>query len=290
MADIAKPMIGKLCVVTGATSGIGLETARGLARQGAEVVLVGRDRAKTGRAVETIRSETGNIAVAYALADLSSQQQIRHLAEELKNRFPRLDVLVNNAGALLMSRQESVDGIDMTLEVNYLSVFLLTNLLLDRLKESAPSRIVNVSSEAHRGAKLDFADLQAQTKKYHGMPAYGQAKLAVIMLTYELARRLEGTGVTVNALHPGVVATNFGQNNRWAERTLWRIIGRFSLSPTKGAATTLYLATSPEVEGITGKYFMKKKRERSAAASYNADAAKKLWELSEEMTRLRATV
>ncbi len=281
-------MKGKLCVVTGATSGIGRETALELARMGAEVVLVGRDRQKTEGEVAAIRGTTGNASVHYALADLSSQSEVRRLGQELKDRFPRLDVLVNNAGALFMSRQESVDGIEMTLAVDYLSAFLLTNLLLDRLTASAPARIVNVASEAHRQAGLkELDDLEwAKKKKYHGMQAYARAKLALIMFTYELARRLEGTGVTANALHPGVVASNFGQNNGWAERTLWRIIGFFALSPAKGAANSLYVAGSPEVEGVTGKYFIKKKAQRSSPASYNAGAARKLWEASETLTGL----
>jgi retinol dehydrogenase 12 len=279
-------MKGKLCVVTGATSGIGRETALGLAQQGAEVVLVGRDRAKTEVVLDEIKNATGNNAIHYALADLSSQGEIRHLAEELKERYPRLDVLVNNAGALFMSRRESVDGIEMSLAVNYLSAFLLTNLLLDRLTASAPARIVNVASEGHRQAKPDLVDLQWSKRRYNGLPAYSRAKLALIMFSHELARRLEGSGVTVNTLHPGVVASNFGQNNGWAERKLWRIIGLFAQSPAKGAATSLYLATSPDVEGVTGKYFVKKKAQRSSPISYKPEMVKKLWEASEQLTHL----
>ncbi|HEX2987190.1 MAG TPA: SDR family NAD(P)-dependent oxidoreductase, partial [Chloroflexota bacterium] len=180
MEDTNRSMKGKLCVVTGATSGIGRETALGLARLGAEVVVVGRDRTKTEGVTKEIREETGNSAVHYALADLSSQTEIRRLAQELKDRFPRLDVLVNNAGALFMSRQETVDGIEMSLAVNYLGAFLLTNLLLDRLTATAPARIVNVAAEAHRQAKLDLDDLTWSKKRYHGQPAYARAKLALL--------------------------------------------------------------------------------------------------------------
>lgn len=286
MVHSADTMHDKICVVTGATSGLGLVTAQALARQGATLIVVGRDPERSAATVSRIQQETGNAAVESMLADLSTQGQVRQLATEIQRRFSRLDVLVNNAGALFARRQLSQDGVEMTFALNHLAYFLLTNLLLEPLKASPTARIVNVSSEAHRGARLDFADLQAE-RNYGGYRVYARSKLANILFTYELARRLEGTGIVANALHPGFVATNFGRNNRRFTAGLFRILQRAAaISPAEGAQTILYLASSPQVEGITGEYFVKQKAVRSSQVSYDRAAAERLWQVSAELTRL----
>jgi NAD(P)-dependent dehydrogenase (short-subunit alcohol dehydrogenase family) len=212
------------------------------------------------------------------------QAEVRKLADAFRERYQRLDVLVNNAGAIFMSRQVSRDGLEMTFALNHLGYFLLTNLLLDLLIASAPARVVNVSSGAHLGGKINFADLQLE-RSYTGFGAYSQSKLANVLFTYELARRLQGTGVTVNALHPGFVATNFGRSNGGLFDPLFRLIQRFgALTPEKGAETTVYLAVSPEVEGVTGKYFANCKPAASSALSNDETTARRLWEVSEQLT------
>jgi retinol dehydrogenase-12 len=276
-------MRGKVCLVTGATSGVGLVTARELARQGATVVIAGRHQERGETTVSRIRQETGNPNVVLLLADLSVQEHVRHLAAACHRRFPRLDVLVNNAGAIFMRRQVSADGIEMTLALNHLNYFLLTTLLLDTLKAGAPARVVNVSSSAHRDARINFDDLQGE-RRYSGWRAYSQSKLANLLFTYELARRLEGTGVTVNALHPGFVATRFGRNNRGLFALLIRLGQIAALSPEQGAETIVYLASSPDVEGVTGAYFVKKRPVDSSRTSYDRDAARRLWQMSTELT------
>jgi NAD(P)-dependent dehydrogenase (short-subunit alcohol dehydrogenase family) len=278
-------MRGKTCIVTGATSGIGLVTAQSLAQQGANTIVVGRNRDKGTATVDRITQETGNEAVEFMLADLSVQAQVRQLAQDIQDRYSRLDVLVNNVGAFFFRRQLSADGIEMTLALNYLNVFLLTNLLLDTLQASAPSRVVNVASESHRNAQIDFDDLQGE-RKYRGMGAYGQSKLAVVLFTYELARRVEPAQVTVNALHPGFVATNIGQNNGWLFKLLKPALKWVAVSPEEGAQTSIYLASSPEVAGMTGKYFEKKTAVPSSTASYDESTALRLWQVSAEMTGL----
>ena len=278
-------MQGKICAVTGATSGIGAVTVRQLAAQGAQVVVISRNPQRCQDTVLDIRNQTGNAQVEYLVADLSSQDQIHNLAAEIRNRYPRLDVLVNNAGAFFLSRKESVDGIEMTFALDHLSYFLLTILLEDILKASAPARIVNVASASHRGARIDFNDLQAE-HSYNPMRAYGQAKLANVLFTYELTRRLAGSGVTANALHPGFVASNFAQNNGWLVRAVMKVAHLFAISPEQGAQTSLYLASSPEVEGITGKYFVDCKPVSSSPVSYDQDTAQKLWRVSERLTGL----
>ncbi len=279
-----QPMQGKVCMVTGATAGIGKETARALAQQGAHAILVGRNPEKCAATVTAIQAQTGNQAVEAMVADLSSQAEIRQLADQFKREHQRLDVLVNNAGAIFLWRKESVDGLEMTFALNHIGYFLLTNLLLDTIKASAPARIVNVSSAAHRGNRLDFDDLQ-NTRRY-GYDVYGQSKLANLHFTYELARRLEGTGVTVNALHPGFVASDFAANNGWPVRLFKPLINLMAIPIDKGAETSIYLASSPEVEGITGQYFVERKATRSSEASYDAEAARKLWEVSAALTGL----
>jgi len=279
-------MAGKVCLVTGATAGIGAETARGLAALGATVILVGRRPDRGAEVRERIKRETGNQHIEFIPADLSIQAKIVEMAEEVKQRHDHLDVLINNVGAIFARRVLSRDGIEMTFALNHLSYFMVTNLLLDLIAASAPARIVNVSSAAHHGARIHFDDLQFQ-HGYFAMTAYGQSKLANLLFTYELARRLEGSGVTVNALHPGFIASNFGHNNPGMSGFVIRLSQLFAASPQKGAETSIYLATSAEVEGMTGKYFVNKKPVPSSPESYDQEAAKRLWEISEEMTGLK---
>lgn len=280
-------MKNKICLVTGATAGIGEVTALRLAEMGATVVGVGRNPAKCEASQARIRKEMGNPNVEYLVADLSSQAQIRMLAETFRQKYARLDVLVNNAGAFNFAREESVDGIEMTFALNHLGYFLLTNLLLDMLKASAPARIVSVSSSAHYSAKLDLDDLEMK-KNFQGWPAYANSKLANILFTYELARRLEGTGVTATTLHPGWVATDFAQNNLHGllgiVRPFYRLFQKLTaITPEEGADTMIYLASSPEVERVTGKFFDKRQEKRSLDVSYDEEVARKLWEISEKM-------
>ena len=283
-------MQDSLCLITGATSGIGRATALELARRGWTVVLVGRDTKKCADTVERIISQTGNSSVEYLVADLSSQMEIRSLADQFRRRYPRLDVLVNNAGTVAWKRQLSTDGIESTFALNHLSYFLLTNLLLDVLRSGTPSRIINVSSAAHRGSEIDLEDVQ-NPRKYRGLQAYGQSKLANLMFTYELSRRLQGTGVTANALHPGLVSTNLPANNRmrlgWlAVPVLRSLIGIAGKSPAQGCRTVTYLATSEDVEGVTGKYYVDELEDPSSSASYDTSVAGRLWELSSRLTGL----
>jgi NAD(P)-dependent dehydrogenase (short-subunit alcohol dehydrogenase family) len=279
-------MQGKICMVTGANSGIGKATALALAQMGATVVMVCRDRARGEEARSEITTKSRNTAVDLLQADLSSQESIRQLVEHFKQRYTHLHVLINNAGAAFPGRRETVDGLEMTFAVNYLAPFLLTNLLLDMLKASAPARIVNVSSNSHKSGYIQMDDLQEE-KHYRSMRVYGQSKLAVVLFTYELAGRLQGTGVTANCLHPGFVATHFGQRDAGpAFRLLVKLIGRFGTSPQKGAKTSIYLASSPEVEGVTGKYFVKSIPKRSAAISYDESLQRQLWEQSAKLVNL----
>ncbi|MEW4569358.1 SDR family oxidoreductase [Tautonia sp. JC769] len=286
MAEELRRMEGKRCLVTGATSGIGAVTAQELARLGAEVILVGRNPEKCEEMRERLRQQSGDAAIHAMVADLSSQAEVRRLAEVVRDRFDRLDVLVNNAGALFLERRESVDGIEMTFALNHLAYFLLTHLLLDRLKAAAPSRIVVVASDAHRGASIDFEDLQGRDR-FKGFRAYRQSKLANILFAGELARRLDGSGVTVNALHPGVVNSSFfssGEGPAWW--VMKRVAGLFAISPEHGARTSVYLARSPEVEGVSGAYFVKQREVKPDAAAQDDEVARRLWRVSEELTGL----
>ncbi len=280
-------MEGKVCLVTGANSGIGKQTALGLARMGATVVMVCHSKQRGEAAMAEIKNGSGNDAVDLLLTDLSSQAQIRKLAKEFKDRYQRLDVLINNAGIGLAKRKENTNGIEMTFAVNHLACFLLTNLLLERLKASAPSRVVNVSSFAHSWInKINFEDLQGK-QKFPPMQIYAQSKLAILMFSYELARRLAGTGVTVNALDPGLVSTNLGHDVIGPLRVArWVFMNVLAISPQEGAQTSIYLASSPEVEGVTGKYFMKQRPKRSSKASYDRETWQRLWKVSEELTGL----
>jgi NAD(P)-dependent dehydrogenase (short-subunit alcohol dehydrogenase family) len=281
-------MSEKVCLITGATSGIGKATAMELVKMGASVVMVGRDRGRGEAALAEIKEKSANASVDLMLADLSSQQEIHRLAGEFKEAYPRLDVLINNAGLFRSKRITTADGLETTFAVNHLAYFLLTKLLLDVLKASAPSRIVNVSSGDHNNGAIDFDDLQGE-KGYKGAKAYRQSKLADVLFTYELARRLEGTGITANCLHPGAgVRTNFGSGVSGVFGLIVRALRPFMISPEKGAETSIYLASSPEVEGLSGRYFVKKAEARSSDVSYDERLARRLWEVSAELTNLPA--
>ncbi len=281
-------MQGKICLITGGTNGIGKSTALALARMGATVVIVGRDAQKTARVVEEVRTESGNNTVDSLIADLSSQQEVRRLADEFKSKYSHLHVLLNNAGGVFMQRQFSADGIEMTFALNHLAYFLLTNLLLDTIKASAPARIINVASDAHSSGKIEFDNLQGERE--YGTSAYGNSKLANILFTMELSRRL-GNGVTVNALHPGFVSTGFGKNNPGLLMKLIRVVvPLFARSPEKGAETSIYLASSPEVQSMTGKYFVDCKVTQSSPRATDMEVAKELWDVSAEMVRLADAV
>ena len=283
-------MEGKTCLITGGSDGIGYVEARELARMGATVVIAGRNNTKTATAVARIIGETGNRDVRYMLADLSSQGDVRRLADQVKQQIPSLDVLVNNAGAIFLSNRRSVDGIEMTFALNHLGYFLLTTLLLDLLKDSTPARIVNVSSSSHFSAGNFRLEDLPKPGSNGGYRAYGRSKLCNILFTYELARRLEGSGVTVNALHPGLVRTNIARINGLLGRVVNFFIGARGVDAVKGAETLNYLATSPEVAGTTGKFFVDCRAVSSSALSYDAGLASDLWELSERLTVPGATV
>jgi retinol dehydrogenase-14 len=281
--DEDRTMAGRTVLITGGTGGIGRATAVGLAALGARVAIVGRDPGRTEAAAAEIRAATGNPAVDPFAADLSSQAEVRRLAAEVLAACPRLDVLVNNVGGFWATRHVTADGMERTIAVNHLAAFLLTDLLLDRLKASAPARVVTVSSGAQSMGKIDFADLQGE-RGYSGQTAYNQSKLASVMFTYELARRLQGTGVTATVLHPGVVSTGFGAED--PSRIfkvlvpLWR---PFMKTPEQGAATSVFLASSPDVEGITGAYFADSRARPSSEASYDEAAAARLWQVSADL-------
>jgi NAD(P)-dependent dehydrogenase (short-subunit alcohol dehydrogenase family) len=278
-------MGGKVILITGGTSGIGKAAATALAAMGAEVVVTGRNRERGQAAVEEVRHRSGNERVSLMLADLSVQAEVRRLAEDFRERHDRLDVLVNNAGLIQSRRTETPDGLEMTIAVNHLAAFLLTNLLLDLLENSAPSRVITVSSEARRGASIDFDDLQSE-RRYRGFPVYGMTKKANILFTYELAERLEGSGVVANCLHPGAVSTNFARNNRGPIALFFRLFKPFMRSPEQGADTLVYLASAPEIGELNGKYLTDRK-EVSPAEPRDEAAQKRLWEVSEELTNLK---
>jgi NAD(P)-dependent dehydrogenase (short-subunit alcohol dehydrogenase family) len=274
---------GKTILITGATAGIGKATGMELAKMGADVILVGRDSHKTQETVAEIKADTGNTAVTGFTADLSVKAEIFSLAEQIKRRYEKLDVLLNNAGGFFMRQEITADGFEMSFALNHLNYFLLTQLLLDTLKASPPARIINVSSDAHRSAKLDFDNLQGE-QGFNGWQAYARSKLMNVLFTYELHRRLDGDGITVNALHPGFVRTNFGQNNSGVPGKAIRLAYIGAKSPEEGAETSVYLASSPEVAGLSGLYFTDCQPTRSSEASYDEEAAYRLWEISRELT------
>jgi NAD(P)-dependent dehydrogenase (short-subunit alcohol dehydrogenase family) len=278
-----------ICLITGATRGIGRITARELARRGMRVVLVGRDAARAQATAAAIAAETGNPAVEFLVADLSSQAQVRALADAYRQRHDRLHVLVNNAGAVFARRGITVDGLERTFALNHLAPFLLTNLLLPTLQASGPARIVTVASAAHSGASLDFDDLQHERGRYRSFQVYGQSKLANILFTYELAHRLQGTNVTANALHPGFVASNFGKSEGGIWGPIFTLLRPAMINVERGAETSIYLASSPDVEGVSGQYFVKCKPAHSSRQSYDEAAQHRLWEVSEQLTGLTAT-
>jgi NAD(P)-dependent dehydrogenase (short-subunit alcohol dehydrogenase family) len=288
MPEEAIDMRGKVCMVTGANAGIGRATALGLAKTGATVVMVCRNRDRGQEALARVQQESGNSSVRLLLADLSSQASIHRLATDFKALYPALHVLINNAGIIPRRRILTDDGLETQFAVNHLAYFLLTVLLLDVLKAGAPARIVNVSSQLHGRAPLDFDDLQSESG-YNRTLVYARTKLANVLHTYELARMLEGTGVTANCLHPGVVATNLLADATGLPRVIRFAARVVRASPEAGARTSLYLATSPEVEGVTGKYFARERAVPSSEASYDQPAARRLWRISEELTGLSSS-
>ncbi len=284
MSDSPPNMSGKVCMVTGANSGIGKATALGLANLGATVVMVCRDRGRGESAQKEISQRSGNTSISLLVADLASQKSIRQLAKEFTETHPKLHVLINNAGVFLTKRTLTEDNLETTFAVNHLAPFLLTNLLLEILKMSAPSRIVTVASDAHQGAEINFDDLQSE-KHFNGFNAYSQSKLANILFTYELAKRLNAAKLTANCLHPGVIRTNLGRRqNGILFRAGYTFVSLFFSSPMKGSQTVIYLASSPAVDGVTGKYFVKKKERRSSTESYDDAVAENLWQVSAKLT------
>jgi NAD(P)-dependent dehydrogenase (short-subunit alcohol dehydrogenase family) len=276
-------MTDRTVLVTGGTGGIGRATAAGLAALGAPVAITGRDRRRAEEAAASIRA-AGGPAVDVFVADMSSQAEVRRLASEVRDALPRLDVLVNNVGGFWNSRHVTADGLEHTFALNHLAPFLLTHLLLDRLEENAPARVVTVSSGAQAMGRVDFADLQGE-REYSGQRAYNQSKLANVLFTFELARRLEGSGVTANVLHPGVVRTAFGAEDPGTVQRLFVPLARlFMKTPAQGAATSIHLASAPELEHVSGRYFANSTPKRSSARSYDEAAAARLWDVSCALT------
>ena len=272
---------GKTMVVTGATSGIGEVAASELARMGARIVFTARDRERAAATMAKLKAVNPSADHRMLLADLSSLAEMKRVADEIARSEPRIDVLINNAGAVFLSRKTSVDGLEMTFATNHMAYFVLTNILLDRLKATPGARIVSTASDAHRSGKLDFSDLQSE-KSYSSFRVYGTTKLANILFTRELSRRLQGTGVTANCQHPGFVGTRFGQNNasNFFLKSLSRAIMSFGLKPEEGAKTMIYLASSPEVAGKSGGYYVKCKQGRPTAAAQRDEDARRLWDAS----------
>ena len=283
-APFPRLMEGKTCLVTGASDGIGYVAARELARMGANVIVVGRNPAKTHAAAMRISDEAKNEDVSYIIADLSSWKDVRRAADEVREHTARLDVLLNNAGAVFLSTETSRDGLEMTFALNHMGYFILTTQLLDLLQESSPARIVNVSSSSHGSAGNFQLQELPDPRSNRGYRAYGRSKLCNILFTYELSRRLEGTGVTANALHPGLVRTNIARNNGLLGRVVNFFIGARGIDAEQGADTLIYLASSPDVEGITGQYFIGRRAVPSSVLSYDADLATGLWDLSEQLS------
>jgi NAD(P)-dependent dehydrogenase (short-subunit alcohol dehydrogenase family) len=281
-------MAGRTVLVTGGTGGIGRATALGLAAMGAHVAIVGRDRERTEAAAQEIR-EVGGGQVDAFVADMSFQAEVRRLSGEVLEALPRLDVLVNNVGGYWDTRHVTADGLERTFALNHLAPFLLTDLLLERLRQSAPARVVTVSSGAHTMGRIDFDDLEGE-RSYSGMRAYSQSKLANLLFTYELARRLGAGSVTANALHPGMVRTGFGAEDAGSLQRLFTPLMRpFMKSPLEGSTTSIYLASSPEVEGVTGCYFAGSKRKESSKRSHDEATAARLWQVSADLVGIAPT-
>jgi len=279
-------MKGKICLVTGTSSGIGKATAIGLAKMDAIVLAAMRDSEKSRNALNEIKAKSGkdDSSIIFLPVDLSSQKSLRDLAKEVNQRFGRLDVLLNNAGVSEFKRSLTQDGIETTFAVNVLAPFLLMTLLTEKLEASAPSRIVNVSSAAANGESIDFDNLQGE-KKFRMFGNYGQSKLALNLITVEFSRRLAGKGVTANFLHPGVIRTDLGSRGmNPVLKAIGKFVRLFMASPETGAKTSIYLASSPDVEGITGKYFGKSKEQKANPISYDQEAAKRLWKICEDLT------
>lgn len=281
-------MNGKRVLITGATNGIGKQAALELMKMGAEVVIVGRDEIKTRKVSIDLKTLSGSSKVDMLIADLSAIDEVRRIADEFRAKYDRLDVLLNNAGAVFSDYQESADGYEMTFALNHLSYYLLTHLLLDIVKQTAheqgEARIINVSSSAHRNATLRLDNLREESG-YSFMNSYGASKLMNVQFTYELARRLEDTNVSVNAVHPGLVATGFGHNTGGLWAALIKLAQKFfAISPKKGAETLVYLASAPEVQGISGKYWNEKQQKRSSENSYDREQQKRLWDYSAQAT------
>jgi NAD(P)-dependent dehydrogenase (short-subunit alcohol dehydrogenase family) len=281
-------MKGKICIITGATDGIGLESAARLGALGARLILVGRNRSKGEAALRTLRTRVPGVVAEIHYADLSHRDEIIRLAPELLNAAPRIDVLLNNAGALFTRRELTTDGLERTFALNHMGYFLLTHLLRERIVASAPARIVNVASEAHRKGNLDFEDLQC-SYDYKGVQAYQRSKLCNILFTRELARRLSGSGVTANSLHPGFVASSFGDNNHGPFRLAFGLAKRFVAIPVeRGAETPVYVASSQEIQEVTGRYFDKCRERAPNAAAQDDRAAHRLWQESLSLAGLSA--
>jgi retinol dehydrogenase-14 len=279
-------MTGKTVLITGGTGGIGRAAAIGLASLGARVGITGRDRRRAVATASEIVSLSGNPAVDIFVADMSSQGDVRRLAREVLATYPRLDVLVNNVGGFWAHRHVTADGLEHTFAVNHLAPFLLTNLLLERLVASAPARIVTVSSAAHSMGKLDFDDLMGE-RNYSGQRAYNQSKLGNVMFTYELARRLAGTGVTATTLHPGVTSTGFGAEDAvWVMRPLVALLRPFMKSAARGADTAVYLASGVGADGLTGMYFADRRARKSHESTYDMATAARLWQVSADLVGL----
>ena len=283
----SRPMAGRTVLITGGTGGIGKATALGLAARGAHVAVTGRDPSRTDDAVREIRAAGGGQVDAF-VADLSSQSEVRRLAAEVLGRLPRIHALVNNVGGYWNTRHLTADGLERTFALNHLAPFLLTNLLLDRLKDSAPARVVTVASNAHKQGRIDFDDLQGE-RSYSGARAYNQSKLANVLFSYELARRLRGFSVTANALHPGVVRTGFGaEDPAGTQRLLVPLLRPFMKSAARGAATSIHVTSAPDLAEMSGRYFVSSTPTRSSPRSYDEAVAARLWQISAEPVGLTA--
>jgi retinol dehydrogenase-14 len=286
----ALAMAGKVVLITGGTGGIGKATAIGLATMGARVGITGRDLARAEQAAADIRAASRNPAVDAFAADMTSQAEVRRLAAAVLNAYPRLDVLINNVGGFWAHRHPTTDGLERTFALNHLAPFLLTNLLLDRLKASAPARVVTVSSGAQSMGRIDFDDLQG-VRNYSGQRAYNQSKLANVMFTIELARRLDGTGITANAVHPGVVRTNFGaEDQAWFFALISRVARPLLKTPARGAQTPIYLASSPDMDGLTGQFFANRKPKTANKVAYDSDITARLWQVSADLVGMTPAI